>query len=61
MTRAVLLGLGLVVGIDVLAIHVKYLLPRGPMMAYSHVPMVVLIGFVLMILAGAVVARRTRQ
>lgn len=31
MTRAVLLGLGLVVGIDVLAIHVKYLLPRGPM------------------------------
>lgn len=61
MTRAVLLGLGLVVGIDVLAIHVKYLLPRGPMMAYSHVPMVVLIGFVLMLLVGAVVARGTRQ
>ena len=61
MTRSVLLGLGLVVGIDVLAIYVKYLLPRGPMMAYSHVPMVVLIGFVLMLLAGAVVARGTRR
>ncbi len=55
--RSVLLGLGMVIGIDVLAIHVKYMLPRGPMMAYSHVPMVMLIGFVLMLFAGAIAAR----
>lgn len=56
--RAVLLGLVLVVGLDVLAIYVRYVL-HASLMSYSHIPMAMLIVFVLMMVGGAVVSRLT--
>ncbi len=56
--RAVLLGLGLVVGLDFLAIYVRYIF-HGSLMTYSHIPMSMLIVFTLMMMGGAVFSRFT--
>ena len=57
--RSVVSGLVLVVGLDVLAIHVRYVV-HGSLMTYSHVPMAMLIVFTLMIVIGAAIARFSR-
>ena len=57
--RAVVSGLVLVLGLDALAIHLRYVV-HGSLMTYSHVPMAMLIVFTLMITAGAVLARFSR-
>ena len=54
--RSVVSGLVLVVGLDALAIHLRYVV-HGSLMTYSHVPMAMLIGFTLMILIGALIVR----
>lgn len=54
--RSVLSGLVLVVGLDALAIHLRYVV-HGSLMTYSHVPMAMLIVYVLMIVIGALIAR----
>ncbi len=54
--RSVVSGLVLVVGLDALAIHLRYVV-HGSLMTYSHVPMALLIGFTLMILIGALIVR----
>ena len=57
--RSVVSGLVLVLGLDALAIHLRYVV-YGSLMTYSHVPMAMLIVFTLMIMAGAVIARFSR-
>ena len=54
--RSVLSGLVLVVALDALAIHLRYVV-HGSLMTYSHVPMAMLIVFTLMIVVGALIAR----
>ena len=54
--RSVLSGLVLVVALDALAIHLRYVV-HGSLMTYSHVPMAMLIVFTLMIVIGALIAR----
>jgi len=56
--RAILLGLLLVVVLDSLAIYVRYVF-HGSLMTYSHIPMAMLIGFVLMMFLGAIISRGT--
>ena len=56
--RAVLLGLGMIVAFDALAIYIRYVY-HGSLMTYSHIPMAMLIVFVLMLIGGAVVSRVT--
>ncbi len=53
--RSVLLGLGLVVGLDVLAIYVRYIF-HGSLMTYSHIPMSMLIVFTLMMMGAIALA-----
>ena len=56
--RAVLLGLFLVVTLDVVAIYIRYIY-HGSLMTYSHVPMAMLICFVLMMAGLSIFTRWT--
>ena len=56
--RSVLLGLGLVVGLDFLAIYIRYVF-HASLMTYSHIPMAMLIVFTLMMMGGSVLSRYT--
>ena len=56
--RSIVMGLVLVVGLDALAIYVRYVY-HGSLMTYSHIPMAMLIVFTLMIMGGAVLSRLT--
>ena len=56
--RSVLLGLVAVVAIDVIGVYVPYDY-QGSLMTYTHVPMAMLIVFVLMVICGAAVSRWT--
>ncbi len=57
-SRAVAVGILLVVLLDVLAIYVRYIF-HASLMTYSHIPMAMLIVFTLMIVLGSVVSRAT--
>jgi hypothetical protein len=52
------LGLFLVVALDLLAIFVRYVL-HAPLMTYSHIPMAMLIVFMILMIGLAIIARVT--
>jgi len=54
--RAILTGLFLVLVIDLLGICVRYIF-HGSQMTYSHIPMAMLIGLVVFLVVGAILAR----
>ena len=56
--RSVLLGLFLVVTLDVVAIYIRYIY-HGSLMTYSHVPMAMLICFILMMAGLSILAKLT--
>lgn len=56
--RAVLLGLLLVLTLDAVAIHIRYVY-HGSLMTYSHVPMAMLMVFVSMLILSSVISRLT--
>ena len=56
--RSVGLGLFLVVGLDLMAVYVRYIF-HGSLMTYSHIPMSMLMVFMLMMLGGSVISRYT--
>jgi hypothetical protein len=56
--RAVLLGLTLVLMLDAVAIHIRYVY-HGSLMTYSHVPMAMLMVFVSMLILMGALARLT--